>query len=605
MAQKEITMPALSSTMKEGKIISWVKKVGEKVNAGEVLLVVESDKADMDVESFEDGILAAIHTSEGNIAPVGAVVATLVDSADEISKVSAPGSATAPAPAPVAAPASPASPVSSSPAAAKPAFDQILMPALSSTMKEGKIISWSKKVGDKISAGDMVLVVESDKADMDVESFEEGYLAAVLVGDGQVAPVGAPVAYLAKSPEEVASVQAYVASGGSSASVPAPVPAASTQEQSSAPASKSATPAPAIVNDGRVAASGFAKSVAKDANVDLHTVTPSRGDGYIVAKDVASGSASTTSTEHVPAPGSINASPMARKLATENKLDVSKIKGTGNFGRVLPDDVLRAAGKLPIETPKVAAAPSAPAAPKSEAPKDGKSKDSKEVKVLDGIVPMNGMQKAVAKNMEKTLSVPVFRVSREIYTDSFDALYAQLKPKGVTVSAMLAKAVAMVLKDHPIMNAAYVEGGIKYHKDANIAMAVAIDGGLITPTIQKANELDLFSISRSWKDLVDRAKLKKLSPSEYSSGTFTISNLGMFGVQQFDAILPQNMGTILAISAANPKVVQLPNGFFGVKKAMTVTVTCDHRHIYGADAAAFLRDLADLLENKSQSLTMG
>lgn len=185
-----------------------------------------------------------------------------------------------------------------------------------------------------------------------------------------------------------------------------------------------------------------------------------------------------------------------------------------------------------------------------------------------------------------------FILTREIVTDKFDALYAQLKPKGVTVSAMLAKAVAEVCKKHPIMNAGYVDGGIKYNKDVNVAMAVAIDGGLMTPTIVKAQDLDLFSISRVWKELVDKTKSKKLTPAEYSSGTITISNLGMFGVSSFDAILPYGMGAILAISASQPKVVQLPNGFFGVQKVMTVTVTSDHRHIYGADVAEFLKDLA-------------
>ena len=160
------------------------------------------------------------------------------------------------------------------------------------------------------------------------------------------------------------------------------------------------------------------------------------------------------------------------------------------------------------------------------------------------------------------------------------------------------------MKKHPIINAAYVDGGIKYNKDINVAMAVAIDGGLITPTIIKAQDQDLFQMSKVWKELVDKAKAKKLSPAEYSSGTFYISNLGMFGVSQFGALLPTGAGSILAISAAQPKVVQLKNGYFGVRKAMTVTITCDHRHIYGADAAEFLKDLADLLENNVKSLLM-
>jgi pyruvate dehydrogenase E2 component (dihydrolipoamide acetyltransferase) len=290
---------------------------------------------------------------------------------------------------------------------------------------------------------------------------------------------------------------------------------------------------------------------------------------------------------------------MARKLASENGLDVTKVKGTGNFNRVTADDVLIAAGKAPVAKPATpVAAPAASAAPatKTAAPVTA---------VPDGVKPMDGMQKAVAKNMEKSLVVPIFRVSREIVTDKFDELYATLKPKGVTVSAMLAKAVAETLKKHPIVNAAYVEGGIKYSKDINVAMAVAIDGGLITPTIIKAQDQDLFSISRTWKELVEKAKNKKLSPAEYSSGTFTISNLGMFGVQQFDAILPSGTGSILAIAASTPKVIQTKDGKLTVQKSMTVTITCDHRHIYGADAAEFLKDLAELIENNSQSLLMG
>mmetsp|Transcript_5768 Transcript_5768/g.8022 ORF Transcript_5768/g.8022 Transcript_5768/m.8022 type:complete len:528 (+) Transcript_5768:30-1613(+) len=481
-------------------------------------------------------------------------------------------------------------------------FEQIDMPALSSTMKEGKIVSWAKKVGEKVSVGDVLLVVESDKADMDVESYADGYLAVVTVGESQSAAVGAPVGYLAKTKEGIAAVQSAVAGGGGkvAAVASAPPPA------SAAPAAVAASPAPVIVNDGRVAASGYAKTLAKEQGIDLRTVTPSRPDSYITSKDLASGSATATAAvaAYVPAAGVINASPMAKKLAAENNLDVTTIKGSGNFGRVMPDDVLRAAGKLaPVAAPTPAVV--TPAAPVAAAPAATVKGAAKTEEVLDGVKPMDGMQKAVAKNMEKTLGVPIFRVSREIVTDNFDALYAALKPKGVTVSAMLAKAVAEVLKKHPIINAAYVEGGIKYSKDVNVAMAVAIDGGLITPTIIKAQDQDLFSISRKWKELVEKAKTKKLTPAEYSSGTFTISNLGMFGVQQFDAILPPGTGSILAIAASTPKVVQLKNGHFGVQKSMTVTITCDHRHIYGADAAEFLKDLADLLENQTQSLTMG
>ena len=165
----------------------------------------------------------------------------------------------------------------------------------------------------------------------------------------------------------------------------------------------------------------------------------------------------------------------------------------------------------------------------------------------------------------------------------------------MTVSSLLSKAVAETLKKHPVVNAAYVEGGIKYSKDINVAMAVALDGGLITPTIIKAQDQDLFSMSRVWKELIEKAKSGKLSPAEYSSGTFYISNLGMYGVQQFDAILPSGAGSILSIAASTPKVIQDKSGNLKVKKSMIVTITCDHRHIYGADAAEFLKDLAGII----------
>lgn len=396
--QVDINMPALSSTMKEGKIVSWNKKVGDKVSSGDVLLVVESDKADMDVEAYEEGYLAAIYTPEGGSAPVGAPVATLVEKAEDISKVAAPGSA------PAASELAPASAPAAVPAGDAPEFEQILMPALSSTMKEGKIVSWSKKVGDKVSSGDMVLVVESDKADMDVESFEDGYLAAILVGDGESTAVGAPVGYLAKSAEEVAKVQAFVKSGGKPGAAVSPTTSAGSAP-SATPASSTASQTATIVNDGRVSASGYAKSVAKAQGIDLSTVTPSRPDQYITSKDLTTGSVG--SAEYVPAPGVINATPMARKVAAENNLDVTKLKGTGNFGRVTIDDVLKAAGKY--VPPKTVAPAAAPTPSSSATPPKSKSDV---VEVLDGVKPMDGMQKAVAKNMEATLSTPIFRVSR-------------------------------------------------------------------------------------------------------------------------------------------------------------------------------------------------
>ncbi len=207
--------------------------------------------------------------------------------------------------------------------------------------------------------------------------------------------------------------------------------------------------------------------------------------------------------------------------------------------------------------------------------------------------------------MVATLSVPVFRVGYTITTNELDQLYKQIKSKGVTMTALLAKAVAMTLQKHPLLNASYSEQGIVHHRDINISVAVAMDdGGLITPVLQNADLSDIYSLSRTWKSLVERARAKQLQPQEYNSGTFTLSNLGMFGVDKFDAILPPGQGAILAIGASRPQVVATSEGLFGVKQQMQVNITADHRIIYGAHAAAFLQDLAKLIETNTQSLTL-
>jgi pyruvate dehydrogenase E2 component (dihydrolipoamide acetyltransferase) len=220
-------------------------------------------------------------------------------------------------------------------------------------------------------------------------------------------------------------------------------------------------------------------------------------------------------------------------------------------------------------------------------------------------VPLTTFQKALVQNMVAAMAAPVFRVGYTITTDELDKLYKQIKSKGVTMTALLAKAVAMALKKHPVVNASYTDQGIVYHRNVNISLAVAMpDGGLITPVLQNADQMDIYSLSRRWKELVERARAKQLQPEEYSTGTFTISNLGMFGVDRFDAILPPGQGGILAIGASRPQVVVNDEGLMGIKRQMAVNVTCDHRVIYGAHAAAFLKDLAAIIETNVQALTL-
>ena len=432
------------------------------------------------------------------------------------------------------------------------------MPALSSTMTEGKIVEWLKQPGDKVARGESVLVVESDKADMDVESFQDGYLAAVLMPAGSTAPVGETIGLIVETEAEIADAQAKAPSAPAAAPAPAPAPAptpAAVQTPAPTPApAPVAAPAPSapVVNDGRIVAS-----------------------------------------------------PRAKKLASQMGVDLATVRGSGPHGRIQAEDVQQASGQ-PISVPRVAegtapaassagaAAAAAPAAPAGNS--FGRPGET---------VAFNTLQGAVNKNMEASLAVPCFRVGYTITTDKLDAFYKQVKPKGVTMTALLAKAVAVTLARHPQVNAATTAAGMAYPADVNVAVAVAMeDGGLITPVLRNADRTDLYEMSRQWGDLVKRSRSKQLQPEEYSTGTFTLSNLGMFGVDRFDAILPPGTGAILAVAASRPTVVANKDGSIAVKRQMQVNLTADHRVIYGADGAAFLKDLADLIENRPESLAL-
>ncbi len=421
---------------------------------------------------------------------------------------------------------------------------EVFMPALSSTMTEGKIVSWVKSPGDKIEKGETVVVVESDKADMDVESFYEGYLAVITVPAGDSAPVGFAIALVAETEAEIETAKQQATS---SSHAPA-VPTAQNETTPPTPVSTSAT--------------------------------PSQSNGRTVV------------------------SPRARKLAKELSVNLATLKGSGPNGRIVAEDVEAAAGKTP--TPAATTpAPAVKAPVAAVAPKPSPAIATPASVPLGEVVALNTLQNAVIRNMVASLQVPTFHVGYTITTDELDKLYKKIKSKGVTMTALLAKAVAVTLQKHPVVNASYTEQGIQYHSSINVAVAVAMpDGGLITPVLSQADKMDLYSLSRTWKDLVERSRLKQLQPQEYNSGTFTLSNLGMFGVDRFDAILPPGQGSILAIGASRPQVVATDDGLMGVRRQMQVNITCDHRIIYGADAAAFLQDLAKLIETEPQSLTL-
>ncbi|KAK9713753.1 hypothetical protein RND81_06G049500 [Saponaria officinalis] len=425
---------------------------------------------------------------------------------------------------------------------------EIFMPALSSTMTEGKIVSWIKSEGDKLSKGDAVVVVESDKADMDVETFYDGFLAKIVVDEGCSAPVGSAIALLAESEDEIsAAIAKAAASSSPAAAVSAPV----------------SEPLPVLE--------------LASANV---------GPPEKIASSPSSSATTVVASEHPAADGGrrVVASPYAKKLSKDLGVDLRTVVGTGPLGRIVAKDVEAAA-----VTAKSSPPPPTPAAavPAAATPVE-----------LGKTVPFTTMQNAVSKNMVASLSVPTFRVGYTITTDALDALYKKVKSKGVTMTALLAKATALALVKHPVVNSSCRDGkSFTYNSHINVAVAVAVDGGLVTPVLQDADKVDIYTLSRKWKELVEKARAKQLQPQEYNTGTFTLSNLGMFGVDRFDAILPPGTGAIMAVGASQPSVVASKDGRIGMKSQMQVNVTADHRVIYGADLAAFLQTLAQIIED--------
>ena len=448
------------------------------------------------------------------------------------------------------------------------ATHEIFMPALSSTMTEGKIVEWLKKPGERVERGESVLVVESDKADMDVEAFQEGFLAAVLMEAGSTAPVGETIGLIVETEAEIAAAKA--AAPAPAAATPAPV----------APAA--APPAPAAPKPVPVAPPAPG-AVQVPAAAPLPVAVPAgSGDGRVVA------------------------TPRARKLAAQLGVALASVRGSGPNGRIQAEDVEQATGQ-PVSVPRVAegtapamaaaagnGAAAAPAAPAGQS--FGRPGET---------VAFNTLQQAVVRNMNASLAVPCFHVGYTITTDRLDAFHKQVKSKGVTMTALLAKAVGQTLARHPQLNASASDAGMAYPAAINVAVAVAMDdGGLITPVLAAADRTDLYALSRQWADLVARSRSKQLKPEEYTTGTFTLSNLGMFGVDRFDAILPPGTGAILAVAASRPVVAALKDGSIAVRRQMQVNLTADHRVIYGTHAAAFLKDLADLIENRPEALAL-
>ncbi|MFN7054900.1 pyruvate dehydrogenase complex dihydrolipoamide acetyltransferase [Hyphomonas sp.] len=429
----------------------------------------------------------------------------------------------------------------------------ITMPALSPTMEEGTLAKWLVKEGDEIKSGMVIAEIETDKATMEVEAVDEGKVAKILVAEGsEGVKVNAVIAVLAEEGEDVASVKAPAAGAAPKAEA-APEPKPSAPPPPSAP--NPATPAKARTPSG---------VAVLDAGVR-------RDDKNVGAR--------------------IKASPLARRIAASKGIDLKALKGSGPHGRIIRRDV---------ESAKPGAATGAPAGGAS-APltADGLILPQ----VLDDRVyapdtyelkPLDGMRKTVAKRLTQSfMQVPHFPLNVDIQLDNLLASRAAINaaaPKDVKISVndLLIKAAALALIDEPDCNASYTDKGIAYHKHANISVAVAIDGGLITPVIFKAEAKGLAEISEEMKDLATRARERKLKPQEYMGGTFSISNLGMFGIKSFASIINPPEGMILSVGAGDKRAVVDEKGNVVARTVMSVTLTCDHRVIGGAEGAKWL-----------------
>jgi pyruvate dehydrogenase E2 component (dihydrolipoamide acetyltransferase) len=533
-----ILMPRLSDTMTEGVIAAWHKNVGDPVRKGELLAEVETDKATMDLESYKDGTLLYRGTDKGGKIQVNDLLAIIGAPGEDISGLVKGGAKPAPAAAPAASPAAPAATAAAPSAPAGSPIDLskqeevILMPRLSDTMTEGVIADWHKKVGDLVKKGDILADIETDKATMELESYKEGKLLYTGAKKGEKIAVNDLLAVIGD--EKKVNLDAIVAAAKNKG-VPGPV---------AAPAAAQAAPAeahPAQAHSGL-------------------SVTPD---------------------------GRIKASPLARKMAAEKGIDISKVTGSGDNGRIIKKDI---DSFTPTQAAPTGAAQPATAAKAAPAVQGQESFDE---------VAVSQMRKAIARRLsESKFTAPHFYVTMSIDMDKAvdaRAKLNELSPVKISFNDIVLKAVAVALKQHPPINSSWRGETIRVNHHVHIGVAVAIEDGLIVPVVRFADTKSLSQIAAEVKDLAGRAKAKKLQPAEYEGSTFTISNMGMFGVEEFTAIINAPNSCILAVSAIQ-QVPVVKNGAVVPGNVMKLTLSCDHRVVDGATGSAFLQTVKNLLE---------
>jgi pyruvate dehydrogenase E2 component (dihydrolipoamide acetyltransferase) len=538
----KVTMPRLSDTMTEGTVATWLKKVGDKISEGDILAEIETDKATMEFESFNEGTLLHIGIQAGETAPVDSLLAIIGNEGEDISALLAGGDApAAEAPKAEAAPAAETK-TEAAPAKAATALPKdvivVTMPRLSDTMTEGTVATWLKKVGDAVAEGDILAEIETDKATMEFESFNAGTLLYIGIQEGNTAPVDSLLAIIGPAGTDISGIaENYTAGGASTASAPA------TEETKAAPAAEKAPEAVAETSNGRILASPLAKKIASDKGIQLTQVKGSGENGRIVKSDIE------------------NFTPSAQTAATTTAAPAAK-----------------------TET-------AAPAAPKVFVPAG---------EVFTEEIKNSQMRKIIAKRLAESLfTAPHYNLVIEVSMDeamSSRATINTVPDTKVSFNDMVIKACALALKKHPKINSQWKEDAIIINHHVNIGVAVAVEDGLVVPVLKFTDAMSLSQIGASVRDLAGRAKNKKLGPQEMEGSTFTVSNLGMFGITEFNSIINQPNSAILSVGAIVEKPV-VKNGQIVVGNTMMLSLACDHRTIDGATGAQFLQTLKQYIES--------
>jgi pyruvate dehydrogenase E2 component (dihydrolipoamide acetyltransferase) len=539
MATK-ITMPRLSDTMTEGTVATWLKKVGDAVKEGDILAEIETDKATMEFESFNAGTLLYIGINEGETAVVDSLLAIIGKEGEDISGLIS-GTATATEVKTEAPTRTEPATNNPQPATSLPkGVVVVTMPRLSDTMTEGTVASWLKKVGDEVKEGDILAEIETDKATMEFESFNAGTLLYIGINEGQSAAVDSVLAIIGPAGTDITGIAENYKNGGTS------------------------------VQGVRPSAPEASGEVTQQPSTDNRQPTSESSDR-------------------------IFASPLAKQIAKDKGINLSQIKGSGENGRITKSDVENF-------TPSASAATSQVTQPATQ--------NSQPETVVRPFVPVGETYTEVVKNsqMRKTIAIrlsesiftaPHFYLTVEIAMDEAmksRAAINNIPDTKVSFNDMVIKACAMALKRHPKVNTQWQADAIIINHHVNIGVAVAVEDGLVVPVLKFTDQMTLTQIGSSVKDLAGKAKSKKLQPAEMEGSTFTVSNLGMFGIHSFTSIINQPNSAILSVGAIEEKPV-VRNGQIVVGNTMILTLACDHRTVDGATGAQFLQTLRQYLEN--------